>query len=79
MAKLTKGEIAGVRLIADLFVVNELIKNVLSEHMTEEQLQGLKKHLTKSVPKVYLAEAELQKQIQEVRNIWIEELTADLK
>lgn len=79
MAKLTAGEMAGIRLIADLFVINDLIKNVLGQHITEEQCQKLKRDLVKDAPKIYLAEAELQKKIQEVRKIWIEEFEADLK
>ncbi len=73
-AKLNKGEIAGIRLLADLFVISDLKKNVLSKHegMTPELLLKLTNDLKSQCPKVFAAEIELQKQIKEVRKIWLD-------
>lgn len=38
-------------------------------------MDGLKAHMNKACPKFQLAQDELQKQIQEVRKTWINELT----
>ena len=77
--KLNKGEIAGVRLLADLFVISDLKKNVLSKHecMTPELLVKLDNDLKSRCPKIFAAEIELQKQIKEVRQVWLEELTKE--
>ncbi|MFB2661808.1 hypothetical protein [Shewanella mangrovisoli] len=74
-AKLNQGEVAGIRLIADLFVIRELEKNVLgkNEHI-KPHIKELEQRLKKSVPKVFAAEAELQKQISLVRAQWLREL-----
>lgn len=75
MAKLTKGEIQGIRLIADVFVLNDLMNNVLAkDEAFKDHMDGLKAHMNKACPKFQLAQDELQKQIQEVRKTWIEEI-----
>ncbi len=73
-AKLNQGEIAGIRLLADLFVIRDLEKNVLgkNEHV-KPHIKELEQRLKKSVPKVFAAEAELQKQISLVRAQWLRE------
>jgi hypothetical protein len=74
--KLTKGEVAGIRLIADLFVINDLIKNVFAKHdCMKGSLSELKAAAINSAPGIGLAEEELQKQIKEVRAIWLQELS----
>lgn len=73
-AKLNQGEIAGIRLLADLFVIRDLEKNVLAknEHV-KPHIKALEQRLKKTVPKVFAAEAELQKQIHLVRAQWLRE------
>lgn len=73
MAKLTKGQIDGIRLIADTFVVRDLMKNVLAPNGID--IESLETHLKKKTPKLFAAEVELQKQIQDVRQYWLEALT----
>jgi hypothetical protein len=76
MAKLTDAEKKGIRLIADVFVLNDLMKNVFAkDEAFKEHMDGLKAHMNKACPKFQLAQDELQKQIQEVRKTWINELT----
>ncbi|HAS6672746.1 hypothetical protein JHT19_06195 [Vibrio parahaemolyticus] len=76
MAKLTKGEIQGIRLVADVFVFNDLVNNVFAK---DEDLKGhadgLKQHVNKSCPKLELAQKELQTQIKAVREVWLNEIT----
>lgn len=73
MAKLTQGEKDGIRLIADVFVVRELMKNVLTPNGID--IEGLEAHLKKRTPKLFSAEVELQQQIKDVRQYWFEALT----
>ncbi|ELL9329721.1 hypothetical protein [Vibrio fluvialis] len=76
MAKLTAAEKKGIRLIADVFVLNDLMKNVFAkDEAFKGHMDGLKAHMNKACPKFQLAQDELQKQIQEVRKTWINELT----
>ncbi|EJL6577375.1 hypothetical protein NMS50_001626 [Vibrio cholerae] len=76
MAKLTAAEKKGIRLIADVFVLNDVMKNVFAkDEAFKERMDGLKAHMNKACPKFQLAQDELQKQIQEVRKAWINELT----
>ncbi len=75
MTELTQGEIAGIRLIADMFVVRELMKNVLAPNGVDAK--ELEAHLIKKTPKLFLAEVELQKQIQDVRKYWLKALTGE--
>ncbi len=72
--KLTKGEIAGIRLIADVFVVNDLKKNVLAKSKAAPHLKELEASLAKACPILNVAADELQKQIQAVRAQWLREL-----
>ncbi len=72
MAKLTQGEISGIRLIADTFVVRDLMKNVLAPNGVD--IESLEIHLRHKTPKLFAAEVELQEQIQDVRKFWIESL-----
>ncbi|KLI66938.1 hypothetical protein VVYB158_15305 [Vibrio vulnificus CladeA-yb158] len=75
MAKLTKGEIQGIRLIADVYVLNDLMENVFGkEECFVGRMDGLRSHVNKACPKFQLAQEELQKQIQNVRKVWINEL-----
>ncbi|EMF7386099.1 hypothetical protein V8073_005204 [Vibrio parahaemolyticus] len=75
MAKLTKGEIQGIRLIADVFVLNDLLKNFFAKDADmKDHVEELSKSVKKACPKFELAQQELQNQIQEVRNVWISEL-----
>ncbi|MCG6212774.1 hypothetical protein K6U20_11485 [Vibrio fluvialis] len=76
MAKLTTAEKQGIRLIADVFVLNDLMKNFFAkDEAFKGHMDGLKAHMNKACPKFQLAQDELQKQIQEVRETWINELT----
>lgn len=76
MAKLTAAEKKGIRLIADVFVLNDLMKNIFAkDEAFKGHMDGLKAHMNKACPKFQLAQDELQKQIQEVRETWINELT----
>ncbi|PKG73166.1 hypothetical protein CXF86_19135 [Shewanella sp. GutCb] len=73
-AKLNKGERDGIRLIADLFVIEDLKKNVLAKSVAlAPHLPELETTLLNAVPKVYEAQSELQKQIKEVRKYWLSE------
>jgi hypothetical protein len=73
-SKLNKGERDGIRLIADLFVIEDLKKNVLAKSVTlAPHLPELEITLLNAVPKVYAAHSELQKQIKEVRKYWLSE------
>lgn len=75
---LNQGEIDGIRLLADLFVIRDLQKNVLSRHdVVKPHISELESKLKNSVPKVFLAEMELQKQINEVRETWIKLLSKE--
>ncbi|EPU4806405.1 hypothetical protein ACVXC9_001109 [Vibrio cholerae] len=72
MAKLTKAETQGIRLIADVFVLDDLLKNVFEkDEAFKGHVDGLKKHINKACPKLELARAELQKQIQNSRRVWL--------
>lgn len=76
MEKLTAAEKKGIRLIADVFVLNDLMKNVFAkDEAFKGHMDALKAHMNKACPKFQLAQDELQKQIQEVRKTWINELT----
>jgi|GEM_PF-6630978 len=76
--QLNKGERDGIRLLADLFVIKDLTKNVLEKdkHISPH-LKDLDIILKKAVPKVFAAEVELQKQIKEVRQYWLTKLGTD--
>ncbi|MGD8172169.1 hypothetical protein ACQEXU_10950 [Vibrio sp. TRT 21S02] len=75
MAKLTKGEIQGIRLIADVFVLNDLLKNFFAkDEDMKDHVEGLNESVKKACPKFELAQQELQKQIKEVRKVWFQEL-----
>jgi hypothetical protein len=77
-AKLNRGEVAGIRLLADLFVIRDLEKNVLGKNeQVQPHIKELEQRLKKSAPKVFAAEAELQKQISLVRTQWIQMLEDD--
>lgn len=78
MPKLTKGEVQGIRLMADLFAVNDVAKHLEDVDTTGLfTAKGLIEHVKITCPKLALAESELQKQIKDVRRIWLEELTKD--
>ncbi len=71
--KLTQGEIDGIRLVADMLVVRDVIKNVLVPSGVD--INELEAHTSKEAPKLLLTEIELEKQLQDVRKYWIETLT----
>ncbi|HAS63219.1 MAG TPA: hypothetical protein DCS35_12005 [Vibrio sp.] len=73
--RLTKGEKEGIQLIADLFVIRELIENVFAkdEHIGP-QIKAFEAHIRKAVPQVYIAGEELQKAIASTRETWLREL-----
>lgn len=76
MAKLTKGEIAGVALVAELFVTNDLLTNVFAkDEKLKPHMDGLRQHTLKAAPKVALVEAELNQQIKQCRERWLNELS----
>lgn len=65
MAKLTAAEKKGIRLIADVFVLNNLMKNVFAkDEAFKGHMDGLKAHMNKACPKFQLAQDELQKQLK---------------
>lgn len=78
ISKLTKGEVQGIRLIADLFAVSDVARHLEEVDTTELfAAKGLMEHVKMKCPKLALAESELQKQIKDVRRVWLEELTKD--
>ncbi|CAM3901238.1 hypothetical protein [Rheinheimera salexigens] len=75
MAKLSKQKVAGIRLIADIFVIEDLIKEVISKSEGySDKVEELREHLKKHVPEPFEAANELQRQIKEARSIWRSEL-----
>ncbi|MGX9522466.1 hypothetical protein ACWX0P_27225 [Vibrio mediterranei] len=75
MPKLTKDEIQGIKLIAILFVS----KDVAAHLETVDRNGALKAkelliHLKKEIPKLSLAENELQKQIKDYRRDCVKNL-----
>ncbi|AWX98695.1 hypothetical protein A8139_00820 [Marinomonas primoryensis] len=73
--KLTKGQIEGIRLVADIFMIRDLDKNVMkNDKNLAKHSEDLMKHLEKEVPILFVAEAELKKQYGEVRKYWLEKL-----
>lgn len=78
MAKLTKGQIEGIRLIADLFVIDDIIKNVFNKDpKLAPYSEELRKHLQNKVLMPFKAQEELQRQIKIVRREWLERLLND--
>ena len=72
MPKLEKGEIQGIRLIADLYVFNDLVENVFEkDERLKDHSKELKDHVKKACPKFELAQKELQHQLEEVRSEWV--------
>ena len=67
-AKLSKPEIAGIRLVADVFVVKELIDHLKVNYPA---MDGLPEHLREHVPKFASTEQELAKQISLTRKQWM--------
>ncbi|MFV0511321.1 MAG: hypothetical protein ACK5M8_19040 [Shewanella algae] len=74
-AKLNKGELAGIRLVADAIVLAE-VKKFFATHpaMTSKHIEALDKELAQASPKVCAATDELQKQITAVRASWKDSL-----
>lgn len=80
MKKLTKGQVEGIRLIADLFVIEDLLKNFFSKYKDfSPHTDDLRKHLQKEVPMPFKAQEELHRQIKLVRREWLERLKNDSK
>ena len=78
MKKLTKGQIEGIRLIADLFVIDDMIKNVFNKDPAlAKYSKQYREHLQKEVPTIFMAEAELKRQIELVRKEWRNNLEND--
>ena len=78
MAKLSKGQIDGIRLIADLFVIEDIIKNVLNKDpQIAPYSEKLRNHLQSKVPAPFEAEKELHRQIKLVRREWMARLLKD--
>lgn len=78
MKKLTKGQIDGIRLIADLFVIDDMIKNVFNKDPAlAKYSKEYREHLQKEVPTIFMAEAELKRQIELVRKEWLSHLKND--
>jgi len=75
MKKLTKGQIEGIRLVADYLVIGDITDKVMSKMMTEQELTAFREHIKKSSPMPFAAGAELNLQIKEVRAEWVEEIT----
>lgn len=74
--KLTQGEIKGIRLLADVFVIRDLQRNVLAKSEPfKPYLEGLESNLKERIPDVFTAEKEFKKQLDEVRQYWLDELT----
>ena len=74
--QLTAGEIKGIQLIADLFVIEDLKKNVFSREMPSH-IKDLDAHLRLQVPRIYLAQNELQKAIAKTEKVWLNELSKE--
>lgn len=73
-----KGQIDGIRLIADLFVIDDIIKNVFSKDpKLAPYSEELRKYLQNKVPMPFKAQEELQRQIKLVRREWLERLLND--
>ncbi|WP_337840488.1 hypothetical protein [Rheinheimera sp.] len=77
MARLTKAQIDGIRLVADVIVIEQLLSDVYQRQLTPKQLTALRNHLEKNVPKPFAAKAELAKQINLVRAEWLKQLKED--
>lgn len=69
--KLTKGEIAGIRLVADVFVAKEI-----TEHLKTNfpETQGLADYMREQVPELNVIELELTKQISQARQEWLKSI-----
>lgn len=75
MAKLTKGQKDGIRLIADIFVIEDILKNVFSKDKTlSPHAKALREHLQSKIPLPFEAEQELKQQIKLVREEWLEQI-----
>ncbi|HHP0485777.1 TPA: hypothetical protein ACRZ4F_002304 [Vibrio harveyi] len=75
--KLTKGEIAGIRLVADIYVVKELAEHLESKYPEMGNLpkdRQLISYLKDRIPKLESGEAELARQISLVRKQWIQQI-----
>ncbi len=70
MAKLTKGQIEGIRLLADLFVLEDITKQVMPKVFNAEQIEQFKQHMKVESPIPFEAGEELKRQIVEVRREW---------
>lgn len=77
MTKLTKGQIEGIRLLADLFVLDDLTKQVMAKTLNADQLEQFKQHMKAKCPELTEAGKELKRQIVDARRVWKEELEKD--
>lgn len=68
MPKLTKGQTEGIRMIADLFVYQDMTKEVMSKMLTAEQLAEFKRHMQTKMPVIHEAGEELKRQVLQVRS-----------
>lgn len=77
MSKLTKCQIEGIRLIADLFVYRDMTNEVMAKILTPEQLTQYKQHMERSMPVIHETGEELKRQILLVRAEYRELLLKD--
>lgn len=77
MPKLTKGQIEGIRLLADLFVLDDITDKVMKPMLTADQIANFKAHIKARCPEITEAGEELKRQIAESRQVWIEQLRKD--
>lgn len=78
MAKLTKGQIEGIRLLADALVIEYIAKNVFAKNPAlAPHTESFRSYMRANVPEPFAAQAELEHQIKLVRSIWLEQLKND--
>ena len=74
MKKLTKGQIEGIRMVADFLVIGDITDKALAPMMPEQELAAFREHMKNSCPLPFAAGAELNRQIKEVREVWVHEI-----
>ncbi|WP_299001760.1 hypothetical protein [uncultured Shewanella sp.] len=71
--RLTQGEKDGIRLIADMFVLDKLHKGIWEKDAElSSHTKGLRRQMMKECPRVFTAHQELQAQIQEIYQEWLD-------
>lgn len=74
MKRLTKGQIEGIRMVADYLVIGDITDKVMTPMMPEQELAAFREHMKKSCPLPFAAGSELNRQIKEVRAVWLHEI-----